>query len=343
MQNYYRIIGGLGSPYSMKMRAVFRYRRIAHLFQMRNGVTRDEVAHVRPSIIPMVRGPEDSDWMVDSTPIIYELEDRVASRSILPDDPGDRFLAELIEDFADEWLTKAMFHYRWYYATDRGYSGYWIATDQVVGADSSASARQAFADQITQRQVSRMPLVGCTATNKPVIERSYEAVLDALESHVGFGRFLFGTRPSIGDFGLFGQLKTLSDDCTPQWIMRHRAPTVSHWVRQMDDLSGIEGHWRESTDERPVAVQALLKVCGDAYLPFLAANERAVLSGADTVELPIWGVPYSQPPFRYQVKCYSRLRSLYANLSDGARKNVDDLLEQTGCLSWLRANLTDAP
>jgi glutathione S-transferase len=237
MEGLYRIVGGLGSPYSMKMRAVFRYRRLQHTFEMRNGAVREEVAHVRPSIIPMVRGPDDADWMVDSTPILYELETRHDNgRSILPDNPGDRFLAELIEDFADEWLTKAMFHYRWYYATDRSFSAFWIATDQVVAAQGSRSERQAFADQISARQVSRMALVGCTDANKPVIEQSYFRVLDALEPHVGFGQFLFGTRPSIGDFGLFGQLKTLADDPTPQWLMRQRAPTVCHWVRQADDL-----------------------------------------------------------------------------------------------------------
>ena len=94
MVDHYRIVGGLGSPYSMKMRAVFRYRRLQHVFEMRNGKVSEEVAHVRPSIVPMVRGADDRDWMVDSTPIIYELESRHSSdRSILPDSAGDRFLA----------------------------------------------------------------------------------------------------------------------------------------------------------------------------------------------------------------------------------------------------------
>lgn len=339
MQDNYRVVGGLGSPYSMKMRAVFRYRRLPHVFEMRNGAVRDETADVRPQIIPMVRGPQDTSWMVDSTPIVYELEDRHTNgRSVLPDNAGDRFLSELIEDFADEWLTKAMFHYRWFYATDRDFSAYWIATDQVTGAGASQSTRRAFADQIAERQVSRMPLVGCTPQNKPVIERSYELVLDALEPHVGFGQFLFGTRPSIGDFGLFGQLKTLGDDSTPQWLMRQRAPTVCHWIRQMDDLSGITGQWSES-EQIPQAVTALLGVCGATYLPFLAANTQAIETGADSVDLEIMGMPFSQPPFRYQAKCHSRLLSLYANLPAPVLAQVDAVLEQTDCLRWLRGNL----
>jgi glutathione S-transferase len=336
MDGHYRVVGGLGSPYSMKMRAVFRYRRLPHIFEMRNGTVREETSQVRPQIIPMVRGPEDKSWMVDSTPILYELEDRHDNgRSILPDNPGDRFLAELIEDFADEWLTKAMFHYRWYYAADRGFSAFWIATDQVTSEDGSISKRRAFADQISERQVSRMPLVGCTDENKPVIERSYEAVLDALESHVGFGCFLFGSRPSIGDFGLFGQLKTLGDDPTPQWLMRQRSPTVCHWVRQMDDLSGISGEWRSESAQIPKAVVTLLELCAATYLPFLAANADAVDAGADTVDLEILDLPFSQPPFRYQTKCYSRLKSLYTNLPAADRQRIDPLLEQTDCIRWL--------
>ena len=334
MAEPYRIVGALGSPYSMKMRAIFRYRRLPHIFEMRNGAVEKEVAHVRPHLMPMVRGPDDDEWRVDTTPIIYELETRTADRSILPEDPANRFLAELIEDFADEWLTKAMFHYRWFYAPDQKFAASWIAADHVADSDDHREVRRAFGAEFGARQVSRMPLVGCTPENRLVIERSYEAVLDALEPEVGFGRFLFGSRPSIADFGLFGQLKTMSVDPTPQSVMRERAPTVNHWIRQMDDLSGLDGQWR-APGETPEAVLRLLKICGEAYLPFLAANAEALERADETLSLKIWGEDFSQGPFRYQAKCYARLRELYAALPADARSRVTPLLEDTDCARWL--------
>jgi glutathione S-transferase len=320
----------------MKVRALFRYRRLLHVFEMRNDSVRAEVANVRPQIIPMVQRPHDSEWYVDSTPIIYDLESRHDNnRSVLPDNAADRFLAELIEDFADEWLTKAMFHYRWYYAADRDFSALWIATDHVTGGGEARSERRDLAQSFGARQVSRMELVGCTEQNKPVIECTYERLLDALECDVGYGQYLFGTRPSIADFGLFGQLKTLADDPTPQWLMRQRSPTVCHWVRQLDDLSGLEGTWRGRDEPLLPSVRTLLELCGQAYLPFLAANERAIHAEQESVTLRIFAHEFSQPTFRYQLKCYSRLRALYGALDSDARETLDPLLEETGCFEFL--------
>ncbi|MEM7404403.1 MAG: glutathione S-transferase family protein [Pseudomonadota bacterium] len=335
MDDSYRLVGGLGSPYTMKVRAALRYRRIAHTFEMRNGKVREEVAHVRPQLIPMLKFPGEPDWMVDSTPILYALESHHAGRSLLPDDEASRFIAELLEDFADEWLTKAMFHYRWFYAQDREYCAGWIAADQVTPGEGAVERRREFAASIGARQVSRMALVGCTEQNKPVIEATYERVLDALEGEVGFGQFLFGTRPSIADFGLFGQLKTLADDPTPQWLMRQRAPTVSHWIRQMDDLSGISGDWHVPGHNLPTVVTRLLRVCAETYLPFLAANASALAEGSEQVDLDLLGQRYRQAPFRYQGKCRARLVAFHSQLSGGARTRVDAWLEQAGASRWL--------
>ena len=138
---------------------------------------------------------------------------------------------------------------------------------------------QAFND----RQVGRMAMVGCTEQNRPIIEDSYRFVLDTLDRHVRAIPFLFGTRPSLADFGLFGQLQILSVDPTPMAEMRARAPDVYCWLLRLDDASGVDGdvaRCRRCRCRRRLT--ALLKHCGETYLPFLAANTRALQRRAPT-------------------------------------------------------------
>ena len=325
----YRLVGSNGSPYSVKLRAILRYRRLPFVWELRTERNRAELAGLRPPLIPILQYPEDGSFHVDTTPVAEDLEKRhPGQRSILPDDPAHAFLSCLIEDMADEWLTKAMFHYRWACDADVLYAGRWIADDFFP--DRTGEAREAAARDFAKRQIERMPLVGCTPENAPVIEESYRRVLAALEPHVGAYRFLFGARPSLADFGLFGQLRTLATDPTPLAIMRAEAQRTESWVRQLDDASGVEGEWTGAGDPLPEAVGALLRLCGEAYLPFLAANAGAAARGEEEFEVELAGRPFRQGVFRYQVKCLAVLRRRLGGLEGEARRRVRGALEEAG-------------
>jgi len=190
---------------------------------------------------------------------------------------------------------------------------------------------QAFND----RQVGRMAMVGCTEQNRPIIEDSYRFVLDTLDRHVRTIPFLFGSRPSLADFGLFGQLQILSVDPTPMAEMRARTPDVYCWLLRLDDASGVDGAWRDPSLAPPSTLIALLRHCGETYLPFLAANTHALQEGAEEVRLDIQGRPYAQAPFRYQAKCHDALRRKLAALAPDVRRRLDPVLEETGCLTYL--------
>jgi glutathione S-transferase len=327
----YRIFGGLGSPYSMKMRAILRYRRLPHTWIQMGEGQEDARHHVKVPVIPVIQYPDGS-YHNDSTPMIYQLEERhKATRSIVPESEGDAFLAALLEDMADEWGTKLMFHYRWFRARDQEQMSDWLSFDRLRGRKSIHDQAKVFRD----RQVGRMALVGCTEENQALIEESGRRIFASFEKHVTEKWFFFGSRPSLAEFGWFGQMSQLIVDPTPDELFRITAPFTVRWLMQMDDLSGIEGAWREGSHLQ--IVEDLLALAGEVYFPFLLANANAVARGSETFSFTALGQPYSQGVFKYQAKCLETLRSAYRALSGAARDRIDPVLERNGCCAPLAA------
>ena len=144
-------------------------------------------------------------------------------------------------------------------------------------------------EEFRQRQISRMVILGATTENKPLLEESYRRMLAAFEPHVGMTSYLFGSRPSLADFAWFGQFSEMATDPTPMRIMRQLAPFTDHWVRRLDDASGVEGAWYARDRALGGMAEALLGIAGELYLPFLAANEQAFAKGVERLEINVWG------------------------------------------------------
>jgi glutathione S-transferase len=330
-----RLVGAYASPYSRKMRAVLRYRRIPFVWGLRGSREDVGLPPVPVALIPVLAwtDAEGDHAMVDSTLQIGRLEEHHRDRSIVPADAATALLDALVEDYADEWLTKAMFHYRWAYAADAAKASHVIPCDQQLDLPPEHLARGAatFAD----RQIGRLAVVGSTPATTPTIEASYRRLLTLLDAHLRQMPFVFGRRPSRGDFALFGQLSQLVGfDPTSAAIAAEQAPRVIAWVNRMDDLSGLGDPASDDWTPRAAvgaSLRPLLAEIGRVYAPFLLANAAALASGAAQVTCRIDGADWVQTPFPYQAKCLRWLREGHAALAAADRAVVDAALAGTSC------------
>lgn len=329
----YRILGGPGSPYSHKVRAVMRYRRLAHDWVIVRGgfdgtAQTDRLSGLHKPLLPIVGFPDGSYWN-DSTPIIHELETRhPQERSVLPPTPAARFLARLIEDFADEWLPIPLMAFRWTSAEDvsfcarRQMQGWLGAVDE----DELAAGSARFA---ARQQKVRTILGGGSAEAEAVFRREYEALLDVLEAGLSRQLFLFGDRPSIADFALYGMLSQFVIDPTPARIIRQRAVRLFQWTYYVDDLSGHDGAW--STDDLPGdTVRGLVKLAGRSLLPMLLALTEAQARSEHLARYLVDGVPLSRMVLPYPVRCWLWLKKMFAELPAGDQQALQPLLAEAG-------------
>jgi len=324
-----------GSPYSRKLRAVLRYRRIPHVWVHQFSSEARALPRPRVELLPQLLLPGRDGMLeahTDSTPLIRRLEAMYEGRDVVPADPAIAFLDALLEDYADEWLTKAMFHYRWAFAPDVAQAAAilprWARTDGPE--DEAGRMGRVF----SERQTSRLGVVGSNAVTAPVIEASYRRLLELLGARLAEARFVLGGRPGCADFGPYGQLTQLAGfDPTPRAIALETAPRVVAWVDVVEDGSGLEPRdddWMRR-DAVPDSLRALLAEIGRVYAPFLLANADALARGSEQVECTIDGRPWVQRPFPYQGKCLRWLREAHGALRADDRRWVDATLADTGC------------
>lgn len=340
-QGRLEFLGAPGSPYTRKMLALLRYRRIPHA--IRWGGHQDPPENYpspKVKLLPTFYFPAADGGLeaaVDSTPIIRRLEREWEGRSVIPDDPVIGFLNYLIEDYADEWLTKAMFHFRWAHAADAAHASpllvFWSRPSMPEGE------ARAWADAVGKRQIDRLYVVGSNATTAQTIEASYVRLVAILDRLIATQGYVLGARPSSADFALYGQLTQLA--IVEPTSAAITTPRVRAWTDRVDDLSGHDGGaWiaRSEIDR----LKPLLGEIGRVYAPFLIANARAAAAGRDTMETEIDGRAWAQPTFPYQAKCLGWIKDEYAALNAADREGVAASLSGTGCETLLAAGLGGA-
>lgn len=331
-------IGGVpASPYTRKMISLMRYRRISYVIEWgdpRDLIRRFGVEEPKPVLLPVMIFEVDGKHkaVTDSTPIIRHLEIEFSPRSVIPSDPKLAFLNYVLEDFGDEWVTKYMFHYRWYFKDDIEKAGTILPLLHGISLDDDSHA--AFKKHISDLQISRLGVVGSNELTAPIIEASYKRFLGQFDHSLSKHPFLFGNRPSSADFALFGQLSALIGfDPTSRALAHEISPRVVAWQDLMEDLSGLkpnESDWINFKDAEQNLL-SLFQEVGKVYLPALLANSRAINQEEKTWTAEIDGAKWEQRSFPYQAKCLKWINHEFQKLNESDQKQIKEFLIKTGC------------
>ena len=336
------LIGVPPSPYTRKMTALLRYRHIDYRViwgDPGSVLTEMGIPLPRVPLLPTCLMPDTSGVLqavCDSTPIIRRLDTEFSHRQVIPANPVIAFIDYLLEDFADEWCTKYMFHYRWALDEDADNAGtllpFFHKTDMPV------DTHKQFKPWITNKQVGRLHVVGSNDVTAPLIDASYRRFLAALESLLANQPFILGRRPSACDFAVYGQLTQLVGfDPSSRKIAHALAPRVVAWTGLMEDQCGLEtaGNDWTSVEEIPASLTSLLNEVGRVYVPALLANAAALNRGDKIWEADIDGSLWSQQTFAYQGKCLEWIKGEFKVLSQSDQESVNKLLAGTGCEALL--------
>ena len=324
-----KVVGHQGSPYSVKLRAFLRYKRIPFNWIHSNTNEATTLPPTRVPIIPAVYFEFESysAGHTDSTPLIQFLNHKHLERSSIPPDPVLRFLNELFEDFADEWLNKLMFYYRFKYDSVFNSQRLLLSTDPSMHINDV----EQFAKIFEMRQRDKLKtIVNIDEKSQYFVEDYYTRIVKVFDEILSKNNYIFGSRPSSSDFGFYGQFHQLViSDPASSIIASNATKRLIPWCSLMEDLSGIDIENRTWITRNFLKMskphRELLKDVQDIYLKLLNSNLIASNGAAKECTVNLRGHLWKQGVNKYHVKCLMKLRESYELLSPGDKKFIVSL------------------
>lgn len=350
----YTLIGAPVSLYTGKVRGYLRWKNVPFTERLatREVYKADILPRVGWPVIPVAIHHDGSDSGVtlqDTTDIIDYVEQHEPGPSIYPAGPCQRLAALILETFGDEWLVIPAMHYRWNYNRDFAQAEFGATSHPHLPKDEQFAAAQKAVDFFS----GSIGGLGINADSTLAVEAAYEAFLAAFDAHLAGQDFLFGTRPSIGDYGLLGPLYAhLLRDPESGALMRRLAPRVAAWAERCHaPQHGLSGDFLPD-DEIPVTLMPMLQMFAAQQLPVLQHTATALAAWLDehpdTEDIPrILGfhravlghgdtrVETDRAVIPYSLWMLQRVFDHLASLQGGDRVRAEELLRSIGAANLL--------
>lgn len=349
--SHYQFIAAPFSLYSGKARGYLRWKNVPYLevLSTREVYEQEVMPRLGYGMVPIIITPQN-ETVQDTTDIIDYFEAKLPGPGVYPAGPVQKLAALILELFGDEWLLITAMHYRWAYNEDFAYQEFGNTGFPHLPAEE----RYALGKKAAENFKGSLPFLGITPKSIPAIEKVYEEFLRAFDAHLAAHPFLFGSRPSIGDFGFLGPLYAHNyRDPESGKIMERVAPRVADWARRTHaPQQALSGEFL-GEDQVPATLEPLLAIFAREHLPVLqdsiADLQKWVADNPGQSELPritgfhkykVGGVEDDRAVFPYPLWMLQRVLDHYAGLEGDDKAAADALLARIGASALSDMSIT---
>jgi len=301
---------------------------------------------------------DDGSNIYDSTAIAQWLDDHhgTDSRRLIPRHPACEFVARLIDDHFDEFGLYVAHHHRWVTSAKDNDVAERVANE--FAKPLPHLARRRFGQWFARRQVRRLPyLFGVapqgysvqglplelTPPSRPgfpethtLLNDAFHRSLDLVEGVLRERPFLFGTRFTLADASVYGELGMNTSDPSAERVIRERAPTLRAWLDTLHRRGASAFNDRDEPTPADIdALAPLLEEIVRIHVPLMKQNERAYERyeaegqtrfneaafnrGEALYDGELLGHPFRSVVKTFQVKGWRNLKARYLGLEPAHR------------------------
>lgn len=347
MSDAYTLYGWHLSYFTGKALCYLRYKRVPHQHKAVDMVTlmwriqRKTGAAVMPVLVT-----PQGEWINDSSRIIDHVEASEPGPSIHPATPVQRFASYLMEAWGDEWWIPLAMHTRWTYPEN-------YALFEREAGSALLPLLPGFAQRRAVKRVATtlrgmLPAVGVRAEQFAVMDRWMAGMLDLLDGHFAQHRFLFGDRPTLGDFGLVGSMYGhLGRDPWPARELVAPRPHLHAWIARMASPEQSSGAPSApallARDQIPATLTPVFQAMAREFVPLLEGINQQVRAKLadwppgqllprrlDDVEVPMGAGRFRRAALPYSLWMAQRTLDIYRGMKAVEQQQVGGWLASIG-------------
>lgn len=220
------------SPFCDKIRRVLNVKGVPYrIEEVPPSKTLSVVRKLNPAGKQPFLVDDDGRVVADSTDIAWYLEDRHPEPRLVPDDPRERALCHVLEDWADE----SLYFYEMRLRFTLPHNARRFIPELVKYERTLVQKIAPLAMPIVLRRTVASQGIG----KKPldIVLRDVERHLDAVAGLLGDGDWLVGRNLTLADISVFAQLFCIRASDEGGRMIAAR-PTVAAWMSRVDGTTG---------------------------------------------------------------------------------------------------------